>query len=271
MSTPSPYLRDRLLQAADGLRKDAESARLTLAQAERDVAEAREILAEAEAQHDRARAEVDGIEAGIAWAQAHAATITREIDADPAAKLRATGLMRHEPKAVDPAPVPYAEHIGHRVDVMTTDLERTRGHLVRIANGWLTLRGPEGEMSIPDEQVRHVARAEGSLHLEDDDDLTAPGVADSRAQIAPHLPPPVPHEPAGHLVATSGPTTTAPIDPAVTAPDAGLAHPVPNPPSPTAEARHARPGEGLVSRVTGGWPVVGRRRKTDEQDGDADE
>lgn len=40
LATPSPYLRDRLLQAADGLRKDAEHARLNLSEAEQDVAAA---------------------------------------------------------------------------------------------------------------------------------------------------------------------------------------------------------------------------------------
>lgn len=293
--TPSPYLRDGLRRLVAGLRKDAETVRLNLAQAEQDVAAARQLLAEAEAQHQRAKDQVNALDAEIAFFEEQAERTPPAYDPDAA--LAATGLMPTEET------VPYAEHVGHRVDVLTTDLERTRGHLVRIANGWLTLRTPEGEMSIPDEQVRHVARAEGSLYLEDGDpdDLTAPGVADSRAQVAPHLPPsvphepagpdathcptcespepslhpavsgggevthicddpfhgPVPHEPAGVPVATSGPT--------VTMPDTGLNPPPLPPANPTGEPRHAKPARpGLLARLTGGHRIV-----HDEQDGDA--
>ncbi|MDL4812732.1 hypothetical protein [Actinomadura opuntiae] len=59
--------------------------------------------------------------------------------------------------------LPWAEHIGHRVEVLTSDLERTRGDLVRSDAGGLVLAVPgEGEQTIPRELVRHVARAEGS-------------------------------------------------------------------------------------------------------------
>src|SRR5690606_32634866 len=79
-----------------------------------------------------------------------------------------------------------------------------------------------------------------------------------------------PTEP-GTPVAPHGPGGTGPLDPTVTSPDPGLAHPVPNPPPPPAAppghrgGRHARP-QG--SRRTGGWPLIGRRK--DEQDGDTD-
>lgn len=269
MSAPSPYLRDRLLQAADGLRKDAEGARLNVAAADQDVAAARALLAEAEAHAARARAEVDGIEAGIAWAQAHAATITREIDADPAAKLRATGLMRHEPKPVDPGPVSATLYQDNGLPMVWSDLDPPGGYVCAV---YETAGGPGIDMPNGTRICGRPVESEPCDQHGAPDDLTAPGVADSRAQIAPHLPPPVPHEPlridtvhtsgtgAGQLVATSGPT--------VTMPDTGL-NPPPLPPAdPSAEPRHAKPADrpGLLARLTGGHRTI-----PGDQDGDADE
>ncbi len=59
--------------------------------------------------------------------------------------------------------VPYAEHVGHRVDVITTDGDRVRGWVVRVDHD-IHLDVREGRQRIPLAQVRHVARAEGSLH-----------------------------------------------------------------------------------------------------------
>ena len=59
--------------------------------------------------------------------------------------------------------------------------------------------------------------------------------------------------------------------PGMTMPDLGPRRERLDPPPGEGTHTHARPNDGLMARVTGGWPVVGRRRKTDEQDGDADE
>ena len=97
LTTPSRFLRDRLIAAATGLRKDHETATLNLAEAEQDVAAARQLLAEAEAHRDRQRAEVDTIGAEIAWCEQQAARTAPAYDPDAA--LAATGLMpRDDPR-----------------------------------------------------------------------------------------------------------------------------------------------------------------------------
>ena len=208
----------------------------------------------------------------VLWAQAHAATITREIDADPAAKLKATGLMRHEPKPVprddrgrvipppgpiefDPGPVSATLYQDNGLPMVWSDLDPPGSYVCAV---YETAGGPGIDMPDGTRICGMPVESEPcGEHGQRDDDLTAPGVADSRAQIAPHLPPPVPHDPAGVPVATSGPT--------VTMPDTGL-NPDPLPPAPpTAEPRHAKPDRpGLLARLTGGHRTI-----NDEQDGDA--
>ena len=65
----------------------------------------------------------------------------------------------------------------------------------------------------------------------------------------PHLPLPVPHEPAGALVATHGPLTTMP--------DTGL-NPAPLEPAQEGDGpRHRAPARpGLLARLTGGHPII---------------
>lgn len=273
MSTPSPYLRDRLLQAADGLRKDAETARLNLADAEQDVAAARALLAEAEAQAARARAEVDSISRGIAWLEREAAHLAPGPDPDPAEQLRATGLMREEPNPVDPAPpAPAATLYQDNGLPMVWDPSVPPGGYVCAATDGDGICGMPVESEPCDRPHAHQYIAGigdprclcGNLwpcdgHGDTPDDLTAPGVADSRAEVAPHLPPPVPHEPAGVPVATHGPLMTMP--------DTGLAPAPLEPAAPTTEPRHARPPKpGLIDRIrrTGGHPII-RDEQGDQQ------
>lgn len=100
LATPTPYLRDGLRRLVAGLRKDAETVRLNLAEAEQDVAAARALLAEAEAQHQRAKDAADALDREIAFFEREAERTPPAYDPDAA--LAATGLM-HEP------PVPAAE------------------------------------------------------------------------------------------------------------------------------------------------------------------
>ena len=253
-ATRSPYLRDRLLEAVKGLRKDAETARLNLAAADQDVAAARALLQEAEAQAARARAEVDSISRGIAWLEREAAHLAAGPDPDPAEQLRATGLMREEP-------IPAAELPGmwEEADFRggATDMDDPRDRAATCAEMGCTsclgcddcaCHDPDGDLPFNVVQApQDVVAALTGGH--------------------PVATPPVPHEPAGQVVATHGPTATTPLDPGVTTPDAGLAHPGPNPPTPPAGPRHAaRPADrpGLLARLTGGHRIV-----HDEQDGDA--
>jgi hypothetical protein len=198
------------LQAADGLRKDAEHARLNLAEAEQDVAAARALLAEAEAQERRARAEVDGIAHDIAWCEQQAAR--RQPPAyDPAAQHREVGLMREEP-AHDEPDTPVATPDDDRDDL------------------------PFNVVQAPAEVVAALTGGH-----------------------------PAPGDP---LVAAHGPDQTGPLDPTVTTPDAGLAHPVPNPPGPS-EARHAKP-RPRGSRLTGPFRALGLIADTDQHDEQGD-
>ncbi len=221
LATPSPYLRDRLLQAADGLRKDAETARLSLATAEQDVAaalalleEARQVLAEAEAHRDAQRAKVDTLAEEIAWVEERAAERTPPA-CDPDAALAATGLM--------PSEVP------------------------RLPNGRVV--PPPGEIEfIADDLPGMWEEADFRGGATDMDDLTAPGVADSRAQVAPHLPPPVPHDPAGPLM---------------TMPDLAPRREPLDPPPGEGTHTHAKDRPGFLARLTGGHRTI-----RDEQDGD---
>jgi hypothetical protein len=221
LTTPSPYLRDRLLQAADGLRADAETARNRLDAANIDVAEARELLAEAETAQRRARAEVDGIAHGIARLEAEAAILTARIDADPAEKLAETGLMPVEPP-------PHTG--GNAEDCPACDGRRD------LPYPFLCPDAPS--LSGSDEA----------------DDLTAPGVIDSRAQIArltggiPVVPPPTPSD----------------LDPGVTMPDTGLA-PAPLEPAPEVDGpRHASTDTGRLRAIAARVGLI------HEQDGDTD-
>lgn len=265
--TPSPYLRDGLRRLVTGLRKDAETVRLNLAQAEQDVAAARQLLAEAEAQHKRAKDQVNALDAEIAFFEEQAERTPPAYDPDAA--LAATGLMPRDQEA--------PQHTGGNAE----DCPVCRPQIDQ----------PGG--------VLYPWHCPGNG---DPDDLTAPGVTDSRAQVVPHLPPPVPHEPAGpdathcptcespepslHPAVSGGGEVThicddpfhgpVPQDPAgqlvathgptVTMPDTGL-NPDPLPPAPpSAEPRHAKPADrpGLLARLTGGHRIV-----HDEQDGDA--
>jgi hypothetical protein len=199
LTIPSPYLRDGLRKLVDGLRKDAETVRLNLAEAEQDVAAARALLAEAEAQRDRAQAEADAVTAEIEFFERQAERTAPAYDPDAA--LAATGLMPpadDEPPAVEEAPA---------------------GTVL------MSCPGCGGEMVVQD--GGGIAHADGAQECPDD--LTAPGVIDSPAQIAaitggiPVVPPPVPDDP----------------DPGVTVPDTGLAPP-PLPPAPPGDGpRHA--------------------------------
>lgn len=281
--TPSPYLRDHLLAAARGLRKDAEAARLNLAEAEQDVAAARELLREAEAQEARARAAVDGLAREIAWAEEQAERRTQEIDAATAAHHagivpteEARGFMPGAPEAdevpaVDtwnqthPVGTPVLYWPGARTGPGT--VSRTRSEAWTLGHGAavVAVEGYAGGIAL----THVIPLDEANEHDPDGDALpfnvvSAP--ADVIAALTGGTPTISPDDPPGEIVATHGPGTTGPLDPTVTAPDTGLAHPVPNPPGPDDGAdrpRHAKP-----SRWTGGWPVIGRR-KNDEQDGEA--
>lgn len=201
LATPTPYLRDGLRRLVAGLRKDAETVHLNLAEAEQDVAAARALLAEAEAQRQRAKDAADALDAEIAFFEREAERTPPAYDPDAA--LAATGLM-HEP------PVPAAE----------------------LPGMW--------------------EEADFQGGATDMDDLVPPGapVKDSRAEVAPHLPPPVPHGPdAGTLAALeNGHPLTTRTDHA-----------------PSPRGQHAAPPR--TSRVTGALRKVGLIA-SDEQDGD---
>lgn len=246
LTTPSPYLRDRLLSAATGLRSDGELARLNLAEAEQDVAAARALLDEAEAQQRRAQAEVDSIARGVEWLEREARQLTAEIDADPAAKLRATELMREEPD----------------------DPRNRRATCAEM--GCTSCLGCDGcPCHTPDAELPGMwERADFRGGATDMDDLTAPGVIDSRHEVArlagdlPNVAPTTsrdttPDVAASRVVATHGPT--------VTMPDTGIG-PDPLPPAePTAEPRHAKPRN---SRLTGGFRALGLIRDHGDEQGD---
>lgn len=210
--TPSPYLRDGLRRLVTGLRKDAETVRLNLAQAEQDVAAARQLLAEAEAQHKRAKDQVNALDAEIAFFEEQAERTPPAYDPDAA--LAATGLMPRDQEA--------PQHTGGNAE----DCPVCRPQIDQ----------PGG--------VLYPWHCPGNG---DPDDLTAPGVTDSRAQVVPHLPPPVPHGPAGPLM---------------TMPDLGPARERLDPPPGQGTHTHAKDRPGLFARLTGGHRIV-----HDEQDG----
>lgn len=281
MSTPSPYLRDRLLQAADGLRKDAETARLNLSEAEQDVAAARALLEEAEAHRDRAKAAVDGIAHDIAWCEAQAAH--REPAYDPDAALAATGLM----PAPDDGPVSATLYQDNGLPMIWDPSVPPGGYVCAMPHGPNSFGVvlPDGTrvcgMPVesepcdlhgqPDDFAGNGKPVNGD-NVTDLDDLpfnVVQAPADVIAAITGGTRVITDEPPrtdavhtsgtgAGQLVATHGPT--------VTMPDTGL-NPDPLPPAPpTAEPRHAKPADrpGLLARLTGGHRIV-----HDEQDGDA--
>lgn len=252
LTTPSPYLRDSLLSLVADLRARAEQAVQAQRDADAEADRLRAELADAE-DHARARAaEVTMIAESIQWAEARIIEFSRLIDAPPAQQLAETGLM---PKAEQPTTV--------RPTTAATWPCPTCG-------GALTWAGEHYE------ELAHVATGREDCPPAPDEGLPFNVVQAPDAVVAaltggiPAVPDDPPSEP-GTLVATHGPGETGPLDPTVTTPDPGAAHPVPNPPTPPAApaappgdggGRHARP---KGPRRTGGWPLIGRKN---DQDGD---
>src|SRR5690606_25891375 len=248
--TPSPYLRDGLVSLVSDLRARAEQAVQAQRDADAEVDRLRAELADAEDHAKACAAEVNTIAESIRWAEGQAAALSQRISPDPARQLAETGLM---PKAEQPTTV--------RPATAATWPCPTCG-------GALTWAGEHYE------ELAHVATGREECPAPDEGPpfnvVQAPdAVVAALTGGTPAVPDDPPSEP-GTLVATHGAGETRPLDPAVTTPDTGLAHPVPNPPpaGPAAPpgdggGRHARP---KGPRRTGGWPLI--RRKDDEQDGD---
>jgi hypothetical protein len=230
LATPTPYLRDGLRRLVAGLKRDAETAHLNLAEAQQDVAAARALLAEAEAQHQRAKDAADALAKEIAFFEEQAERTPPAYDPDAA--LAATGLM--------PRDIPANTR-------STWPCPSCGGALAWVGEHY--------------EELAHVATGLEECPVPDDD-LTAPGVIDSRAQIAaltgghPIVPPPAPHEPAGTDAGT------------LAALDAGHPLTTRTDHAPSPRGQHAAPPR--TSRVTGALRKVGLIAN-DEQDGDADE
>ena len=240
--TPSPYLRDSLLAIVEELRSRAEEAIQARADADAEVERLRAELADAEDHAKACAAEVNTIAESIRWAEEQAAALSKRISPDPAQQLAGTGLM---PKAEQPTtvrPTPAATWPCPTCGGALTWAGEHYEELAHVATG-------REECPPPDEGLPfNVVQAPNDV------------VAALTGGI-PAVPDDPPSEP-GTVVATHGPGETGPLDPAVTTPDPGAAHPVPNPPG-DGGGRHARP---KGPRRTGGWPLI--RRKDDEQDGD---
>lgn len=248
LTTPSPYLRDGLLAVVEELRSRAEQAVQAQRDADAEVDRLRAELADAEDHAKACAAEVNTIAESIRWAEEQAAALSQRISPDPARQLADTGLIRETPNPPTTWPCP-------------------------TCGGALTWAGEHYE------ELAHVATGREECPAPDEGPpfnvVQAPdAVVAALTGGIPAVPDDPPSEP-GTLVATHGPGETGPLDPTVTTPDPGAAHPVPNPPTPPAApaappgdggGRHARP---KGSRRTGGWPLIGRR-KDDEQDGDTD-
>lgn len=240
LTTPSPYLRDGLLALVAQLRAHAEEAAAAQRDADAEVERLRAELADAQ-DHARARArEVAELTQQIRWVQEQAEALR-----PPSAVQQhaATGLMPQDGES-DP----------------------------RYRRATCAELGCTSCLGCDDCACHDPARS-----CQPDEDELPFNVVQAPDQVVaaltggiPAVPDDPPSEP-GTLVATHGPGETGPLDPAVTTPDPGAAHPVPNPPTPPAAppgdggGRHARP---KGSRRTGGWPLIGRRK--DEQDGDTD-
>jgi len=242
--TPSPYLRDSLLAIVEELRSRAEQAAQAQRDADAEVERLRAELADAEDHAKACAAEVDALTTSIQWAQQQAAALSERISPDPARQLAETGLApkAEQPTTVRPSPAATWP--------------------CPACGGALTWAGEHYE------ELAHVATGREECPPAPDEGLPFNVVQAPNDVVAaltggiPAVPDDPPSEP-GTLVATHGPGETGPLDPAVTTPDPGAAHPVPNPPG-DGGGRHARP---KGARRTGGWPVI-RRRKDDEQDGD---
>ena len=248
--TPSPYLRDGLLTVVEELRSRAEQAAQAQRDADAEVERLRAELADAEDHAKACAAEVDALTTSIQWAQQQAAALSERISPDPARQLAETGLM---PKAEQPTtvrPSPAATWPCPACGGALTWAGEHYEELAHVATGREECPPPDEDLPFNVVQAPNdvVAALTGGIPAVPDDPSSEPGT----------------------LVATHGPGETRPLDPAVTTPDPGAAHPVPNPPTPPAAppgdggGRHARP---KGARRTGGWPVI-RRRKDDEQDGD---
>ena len=276
--TPSPYLRDGLLTVVEELRARAEQAAQAQRDADAEVDRLRAELADAEDHAKACAAEVDALTTSIQWAQQQAAALSERISPDPARQLAETGLM---PKAEQPTTVRPTTAATWPCPTCGGALMWAGEHyeeLAHVATGREECPPPATRSTCAEMGCTSCLGCDGcSCHDPDDDELPFNVVAAPADVIAaltggtPTISPDDPPSEPGTVVATHGPGETGPLDPAVTTPDTGLAHPVPNPPTPPAAppgdggGRHARP---KGSRRTGGWPLIGRRK--DEQDGDTD-
>lgn len=156
--------------------------------------------------------------------------------------LRDTGPMPAIAAPAQPAQMPYAEHVGHRVEVLIVgDQESVTGQLLRVDHAGLHVLLPEGEQTIPAEHVTALRPAFGDLSIPAPAEPKLPSLEVSDAVLE-----------AGRRAA----------DPGATRVDAGGDQPEPSGPFP----------DGVESPA-GPRPKRNRRRpqsdRVNEQDGDA--
>lgn len=265
LTTPSPYLRDGLLTVVNDLREHAQAA----SQAYEDAAAERNRLArelaDAEDYANARAAELESIAESIRWAENRAAELSRMIDPPPHERLAEVGLTREEPKPVPraddlPGMREEADFLGGETDMDAPPVARTPDQVHAALSG----TAPYGALYGQRVTVHWIDgdRTTGTLTHSDSDALYLRDVHgvdhDVPLQLVQHVNPwPDPGQP----VATHGPTTTMP--------DLGPARPPLDPPPGDGTHSHARPSDGLMSRVTGGFRAL-IHRDDDEQDGNHD-
>ncbi|MGI5418687.1 hypothetical protein [Actinomadura luteofluorescens] len=240
LTTPSPYLRDGLLDLAAGLRQHAEAAAKWCIETDAEVERARKRLADAERLAERAGREYGSLIRDANWVEREAARLTARIDAAPAEALAATGLM---PPGADPMDVPQGDPFHPAVDPF--DSPCVRGEHARCAG---------------------CSECPQNCHPD--------------APPAPGTPPSDPDQPgtvvavSGPTVTQPDPGAAHPVpNPPIPWPEPA---PAPPPPAAGGEPRHAKPRQpidfsGAFKAITGRLAVdepTPAEQPTDEQTGD---
>lgn len=218
-------------------RKAVEALEDQLAELHRAIAETEQAIADAQGTHQRTT---------DAHAEALATVAAHEAEAQQAADI-AESLDRIAKQMRDARPEPPHEALAATV-LMTEPPKVVEASEAPCPVCLAPMPGPHNPGCARIDEVLD------DLATPDDSPFTAvpadPGTVARVTNALPVTAPPTPDEP----------------DPGVTMPDLGPARPPLDPPPGHGVHTHAKPSDGLMSRLTGGWPVVGRRR-TDEQDG----
>jgi hypothetical protein len=136
LTTPSPYLRDGLLDLAADLRHRADAAAKWCIETDAEVDRARKRLADAERLAMRAGADYAGLIRDAKWAEERAAELTAQITPNPREQLAATGLIPR-------GPFMWGCQPGDRIDLYWIDGKRTTGRVAGIDGQVLRLEGGE--------------------------------------------------------------------------------------------------------------------------------